>query len=99
MTGVQTCALPISSLCNIAVLTVRAAVLGAVATAFTAAVLSPIIAVFKAAMFAFRLNTGFSHCFFFWECLPCPGPGMLSRETERKTKRKRKTEGLVLDSV
>jgi hypothetical protein len=26
-------------------------------------------------MFAFRLNV-FSRHFFFWECFPCPGPGI-----------------------
>ena len=31
---------------------------------------------FMAAMFAFKLNAKFSHCFFFWECFPCPGPGI-----------------------
>ena len=34
-----------------------------------------IITAFMAAIFTFRLNT-FSHRFFFWECFPCPGPGI-----------------------
>ena len=72
------------SLGNVAVLAVRAAVLGAVATAFTAAVLGPVIAAFTAAMFAFKLNAGFSRRFFFWECLPCPGPGIVGMRKREK---------------
>ena len=36
---------------------------------------SVFIMVFTATMFAFKLNV-FSHHFFFWECFPCPGPGI-----------------------
>ena len=38
---------------------------------------SVFITEFIAAMFAFRLNA-FSRRFFFWECFPCPGPGILN---------------------
>jgi hypothetical protein len=34
-----------------------------------------IITAFTAVIFAFRLNM-FSCRFFFWECFPCPGPGI-----------------------
>ena len=44
------------------------------------------------------LGCTLSHHFCFWPHLPCPGPGMLGSETEKKTKKKRKTEGLVLGS-
>ena len=54
------------------------------------------IMVFTAAISV--LGCTLSRHFFFWPHLPCPGPGMLSRETEKKTKKKRKTEGLVLGS-
>jgi hypothetical protein len=36
---------------------------------------SVFIMAFTAAMFAFKLNA-FSRRFFFWECFPCPGPGI-----------------------
>ena len=59
------------------------------------AVFNVVITAFTAAMFALSV---FSRHFFLLLRLPCPGPGMLSRETEKKTKKKRKTEGLVLGS-
>jgi hypothetical protein len=43
--------------------------------AFAAIVLDAVITVFTAAIFA--LGCAFSHHFFFWLRLPCPGPGML----------------------
>ena len=36
---------------------------------------SVFITAFTAIMFAFKLNA-FSRRFFFWECFPCPGPGI-----------------------
>jgi hypothetical protein len=42
-----------------------------------ATVLNTVITALMAAMFAFILNM-FSHCFFFRECFPCPGPGILN---------------------
>jgi hypothetical protein len=42
-----------------------------------ATVLDTIITALMAAMFVFKLNM-FSCCFFFRECFPCPGPGILN---------------------
>jgi hypothetical protein len=39
--------------------------------------LGAVITAFKAAIFKFKSNA-FSRCFFFWECFPRPGPGILS---------------------
>jgi hypothetical protein len=38
-------------------------------------VLGAVITVLMAAIFVSKLNM-FSRHFFFWECFPCPGPGM-----------------------
>jgi len=48
---------------------------------FGAVVLSAIITAFMDPMFASKLNAFLCH-FFLLPCLPCPGPGMLSVETE-----------------
>jgi hypothetical protein len=49
---------------------------------FRGVVLDAIITVFTAAILAFMLSA-FSHHFFFWERLPCPGPGILSVRYEK----------------
>ena len=56
---------------RVAVLTLETVALGAVIT------------VLIAAIFAFNFGALLCH-FFFWLHLPCPGPGMLGVETERK---------------
>jgi hypothetical protein len=43
--------------------------------AFRAVVFDAVITVSTAAIFASKLNV-FSCRFFFWECFPCPGPGI-----------------------
>ena len=40
-----------------------------------AVILDAVITVFTAAIFTFKLNA-FLHRFLFWECFPCPGPGI-----------------------
>ena len=72
----------ISSVCVAAVRIVPGgSVVKVVVFAFGAVVLGAVIMVPTAAMFSFSLGA-FSHHFFFWEHLPCPGPGMLSTKTE-----------------
>ena len=44
---------------------------------------SVFITAFTATMFMFKLNV-FSHHFFFWECFPCPGPGIAEYKRLRK---------------
>jgi hypothetical protein len=51
---------------------------------FRAVVLDAVITVFTAAIFVLSV---FSHHFFLLFRLPCPGPGMLSVETERNRKK------------
>jgi hypothetical protein len=43
--------------------------------ALGAVVFESVITAFTAAIFASKLNA-FSRLFFFWVCLPCPGPGI-----------------------
>ena len=47
-------------------------------------VLDAVIMAFRAAIFMSRLNV-FSHRFFFWECFPCPGPGILNVIDNKKS--------------
>ena len=51
------------------------------AVVFGVVVLGAIITAFTDTMFMSKLNA-FLHHFFLLPCLPCPGPGMLSVETE-----------------
>jgi hypothetical protein len=48
---------------------------------FGVIVLDAIIMAFTVAIFTFNLDV-FSHHFFLWLRLPCPGPGMLGVRTE-----------------
>jgi hypothetical protein len=59
-----------SNVVDVAMVALGAVVFDAIITAFTAAIL------------AFKLNV-FSRHFFFWERLPCPGPGILSVRYEK----------------
>jgi hypothetical protein len=43
---------------------------------FVAALLGAVVTTFTAVIFVLGLDA-FSHHFFFWPHLPCPGPGML----------------------
>jgi hypothetical protein len=55
--------------------------------------LRAVITAFTAAIFKFKSNV-FSRCFFFWECFPRPGPGILSHECDVLAKKE--TDRLVL---
>ena len=50
-------------------------------------VLNAVIMAFRAAIFASRLNM-FLRRFFFWECFPCPGPGILNVIDNKKKLRR-----------
>ena len=75
----------VSSVCEVAVITALGGSIVKVAVfAFGAVMLGAVIAVLTAAVFSFNLGV-LSCCFFFWACLPRPGPGMLSTKTEENS--------------
>ena len=83
--GLISCA--VSSVSSAAVVTALGGNVVMVAIlAFGAVVLDAIITAFTAAIFAFKLDA-FSRHVFLWLRLPCPGPGMLSVETERNRRK------------
>ena len=72
----------VSSVSTAAVVTMLGGSVDKVAVlAFGAVVLGAVIMAFTDAMFASKLNAFLRH-FFLLPCLPCPGPSMLSLETE-----------------
>jgi hypothetical protein len=67
----------VCELVSVSLATVVTALSGDVArvAVLTFRVLGAVITVLMAAIFASKLNA-FSCRFFFWECFPCPGPGI-----------------------
>jgi len=75
----------VSSVSTAAVVTTLGGSVDKVAVlAFEAVVLNAVITALTDAIFASKLNA-FSHRFFFWECLPCPGPGILNVIDNKKS--------------